>query len=73
MSEEPIVLSPARIEVLDEMLAALPIAPFQVTLAECAEQQLGLIEPRGMRWREEHAYMRVIVAQERARRLRDVG
>jgi hypothetical protein len=28
VSEEPVVLSPARIEVLDEMLAALPIAAF---------------------------------------------
>src|SRR5262245_52619512 len=70
---ELVVLPPACIEVLDELLTTLPGAAFQVALAERTEQQLGLIEPRGMRGREEHAHVLVVVAQERVRRLRGVG
>src|SRR5262249_5206438 len=63
---ELVVLLPARLEVLDELLAALPVAAFQVPLGECTQQQLGLIEPRGMRRREEDTDLRVVGPQEPA-------
>src|SRR5580700_3068706 len=70
--EALVVLPPARVEVLDEVLAALPVATLEVALAERAEQQLGLVEPRGVRRRDERAHARVVPAQPGRRLLRDV-
>src|SRR5512132_1087587 len=67
-----VVLPPARVEVLDELLAALPLATLQVPLTERAEEQLSLIEPGGVRRCDERSYARIVPAQPRRRLVSDV-
>src|SRR5512132_1087094 len=67
-----VVLPPARVEVLDELLAALPLAALQVPLAERAEEQLRLIEPGGVRRRDKRSHARIVPPQPRRRLLGDV-
>ena len=73
MSVELVVLQPTRVQVINELLAALPAAALHVALAEHTEQQLGLVEPRGVRCRQEHADVQIEGTQQGGRLLCDVG
>lgn len=45
---EPLIyVAKEAVEVFDEVLAALRVTALEVALGERAEQQLGLVEPRG--------------------------
>src|SRR5271170_394100 len=70
--EALVVLPPACVEVLDEVQAALPVATFQVALAERAKEQLGLVEPRGVRRCDDRSHVRVAPTQPERRLLRNV-
>ena len=45
---QPVVLRPGMSHMLDELRPAAPRSPFEVAAAERIEQQLRLIQPRGM-------------------------
>jgi len=47
-----VVLRPSEFEVIEQLIPAGPGCSFQVATAECMDQQLGLVQPRGMGWRE---------------------
>lgn len=72
VGEALVVLPPARIEVIDEVLAALPLAVLQAPLCERAEEQLGLIEPGGVRRRDERSHARRAPSQPPRRLVDDV-
>ena len=55
-----IVLSPAVVQVLDEVDATGPITSLQVPLAEGSEKEFGLIEPRGVRGGLQHSDLGVV-------------
>jgi hypothetical protein len=50
MCEPAIVLRPAGVQMVDEMLARLGIKTPQVFVRKGPQQQLGLIQPTGVRW-----------------------
>ena len=45
VSVEPIVLWPCNVDVLDERLARRPGLSLQVSMTECAVEQLRLVQP----------------------------
>src|SRR5262249_20673998 len=49
MSEARVIFSPTRIEMLNQVLARVSVKAVQVLVGESPQQQLRLIEPRGMR------------------------
>ena len=52
MGIQPIVLRPGMSHVIDELRPTAPRSPLEVVVTECTEQQLRLIEPRGVDRRE---------------------
>src|SRR5271165_6755543 len=48
MGVHPIILGPGLPHVINELGPTAPRSPLEVVVTECAEQQLRLIEPRGM-------------------------
>ena len=60
MRKETIVLAPAMLQVVDESRSALPVSAIQVSLPEGSEEQFGLIEPRGVGWREKSPHPGIV-------------
>jgi len=58
MGEAAIVFGPTEREVLNQVLAGLRIKASEVLRGKRAQQQLRLIEPRGMHRRVEHSQSR---------------
>src|SRR5438445_130159 len=49
---EPVVLRPGGVDVAQELVPTMPRATLQIPLAEGADEQLRLVQPRGMDWRK---------------------
>src|SRR5919201_5674667 len=52
MRVEPVVLRPGGQHMRDELLSTAPRGPLQVVVLERPDQQLRLVQPRGVRRRE---------------------
>lgn len=67
MSEEAIVLRLIGFEVFGRLLPARPTSAPQISVAEGAQREFGLVEPRSVRWRLQDAESWMMAAQENMR------